>query len=200
MNDLPDDIFPESLSRLPPLKREELDASGKKIFDAVFDPRHPSLAGLQGPSGIWLHSPHIGTLMQDLNRVIRYEVDLTPRLRELAILVAARETDQQFEWTQHEPAALKVGLTTEIIDIVKNRKPVDGLPDKEALIIRFGRELLVFKKPSSGTFAQAVKMFGYQGTVNLAATMAAYVMTGIMLNAVDQQLPADRKPLLPVEE
>ena len=200
MNDLPDDIFPESLSRLPPLKREELDASGKKIFDAVFDPRHPSLAGLQGPSGIWLHSPHIGTLMQDLNRIIRYEVDLTPRLRELAILVAARETDQQFEWTQHEPAALKVGLTTEIIDVVKNRKPVDGLPDKEALIIRFGRELLVFKKPSSGTFAQAVKMFGYPGTVNLAATMAAYVMTGIMLNAVDQQLPADRKPLLPVGE
>ena len=65
---------------------------------------------------------------------------------------------------------------------------------------RFGRELLVFKKPSSGTFAQAVKMFGYPGTVNLAATMAAYVMTGIMLNAVDQQLPADSKPLLPVDE
>ena len=57
----------------------------------------------------------------------------------VAILVSARELDQQFEWTAHEPAALKEGLEPAIVDVVKHRKPVDGLGEKEAVIVSFGR-------------------------------------------------------------
>ena len=45
----------------------------------------------------------------------------------MAILVTAREIDSQFEWTAHEPVALKEGLSQEIIDIVKYRKSVAGV-------------------------------------------------------------------------
>jgi len=50
-----------------------------------------------------------------MNRILRNDVPLEPRLRELAILVTAREFDSQFEWTAHEPVALKEGLDPKVL-------------------------------------------------------------------------------------
>jgi hypothetical protein len=41
------------------------------------------------------------------------------------------------------------------------------------------------------------KLFGRQGAIEVTMVMADYAMVGFVLTAVDQQLPADRKPLLP---
>src|SRR5712692_11112437 len=110
MTTLPKDVYPESRSRLPLPKREALDEQGKRVYDSVLDPKRPTLAGFQGPAGIWLHSPRVGEPFREMNRILRTEVRLEPRLRELAILVTSRELDNQFEWTAHEPVALKEGL------------------------------------------------------------------------------------------
>ena len=194
---LPKDVHPDSLSRLPLLKREEMDEQGKRLYDAVVSPHSRTLVGLQGPSGIWLHSPTLGEYVRVANQYLRYETNLDRRLTELAILVTARELDHQFEWTAHEPAALREGLEPRIIDLVKYRKPIARLGKKEAVIIRFGRELFREKKLRSRTFAQAVKLFGRQGVLNLAALMGNYAMTAIILNMANQQLHPGQKPLLP---
>lgn len=104
--DLPKDVYPDSLSRLPLIKREALDEKGKKLYDVVVSPEARSLAGLQGPMGIWLYSPLMAEHQRPLNYYLRFETDLPRRLTELAILVTAREMDSQFEWTAHEAAAL----------------------------------------------------------------------------------------------
>jgi 4-carboxymuconolactone decarboxylase len=193
---LPGDVHPESGSRLPLLTREQMDERGQAFYDAVTSPQSRTLVGLQGPSGIWLHSPELGERVRAVNQYLRYDTTLDRRLTELAILVTARELDQQFEWTAHEPAALKEGLEPEIIDVVKHRKPVDGLGPKEALIVSFGREAFGEHKVRSETFARAVEVFGTRGVVDLAALMGNYAMTAVILNAVDQQLRPGQKPLL----
>jgi 4-carboxymuconolactone decarboxylase len=193
---LPDDVHPESGSRLPLLTREQMDEQGRAFYDAVTSPQSRTLVGLQGPSGIWLHSPELGERMRAVNQFLRYDSTLDRRLTELAILVTARELDNQFEWTAHEPAALKEGLAPSIIDVVKHGKPVSGLGPKEALIVSFGREVFRERKVRSETFARALATFGARGVVNLAALMGNYAMTAIILDAVDQQLRPDQPPLL----
>lgn len=195
---LPKDVYPESLSRFPLLTREDMDAQGQKLYDAVVSPQNRTLVGLQGPGGIWLHSPRLAEHVRAANQYLRYETRLERRLTELAILVTARELDHQFEWTAHEPAALRKGLDPKIIDLVKHRKPIAGLGKKEALIVRFGRELFQEKKLRSRTFAQAVKLFGRQGVLNLAALMGNYAMTAIILNTVNQRLRPGQPALLPI--
>jgi 4-carboxymuconolactone decarboxylase len=198
MTALPKDIYPESRSRLPLAKREALDEQGKRVYDSVLDPGRPTLAGFQGPAGIWLHSPRVGEPIREMNRILRTEVPLEPRLRELAILVTAREFDSQFEWTAHEPVALKEGLAPKTLDIVKFRRPVSGVPEKESAIIGFGRELFRDRKVRSETYAEMVRVFGQSSVVNIAALMANYALTAVMLTAFDQQLHEGRKPLLPL--
>jgi 4-carboxymuconolactone decarboxylase len=198
MTALPKDIHPESRSRLPLPKREALDEQGKRVYDSVLDPKRPTLAGFQGPAGIWLHSPRVGEPFREMNRILRNEVPLAPRLRELAILVTARELDSQFEWTAHEPVALKEGLDPKILDAVKFRRAVSGAPEKEAAIIAFGRELFRDRKVRAETYAEMVRVFGQTAVVNITALMANYAFTAVMLAAFDQQLHEGRKPLLPL--
>ena len=194
---LPSDVNPESLSRVPLARREEMDEDGKRVYDILMGPQTRTLAGLQGPYGIWLHSPLLAEKLLAASQHLRYQTDLGRRLTELATLVVARELDQQFEWTAHEPAAVRDGLEQEIIDIVKYRRDPVGLGEKETVIIRMGRELFQQKKVSSATYAEAVRLFGIKGVVNLSALMAHYTMIGMMLNTFDQQLHPDWKPLLP---
>jgi len=194
---LPPDVNPESLSRLPLVKRADLDEDGKRIYDMVAAPN--KTIPNTGPVAISMYSPKIAESMQMLNQYLRFHGVLGRRDTEVAILVAAREFDQQYEWSAHEIAARSVGVDQAIIDVIKYGKEVVGLSEKDTLIIRFGRQLFRQHKLDSALFAKAVELFGRQGTVEMAAVMGDYAMAAIMLTAADQQLPPDRKPTLPAK-
>lgn len=193
---LPPDIDPESLNRLPRVRREDLDDLGKKLYDAVAGDGR--LLGLEGPIGIRMHSPPVSEYMTMGNQYLRFGAGIEPRLMELAILVVAREMDSQFEWTAHEPPALRAGLEQRIIDIVKHRRPLTGLGDKEAAIIQLGREALGRRKVEPETFARALELFGRQGVVNVVSLMSHYAATAMLLTTFDQQLRSGQQPLLPL--
>ena len=92
------------------MRRDALDEAMKPIYDEVATPSATSVAGLQGPGGIMLHSPSLVAAHRAYNRALRTVPDLPQALKELAILVAARAMDQAFEWTTHEGPARAAGL------------------------------------------------------------------------------------------
>lgn len=194
---LPADIDLQSYSRLPLIKREDLDESGKKIYDAVAAPN--KTAPTTGPVAVSLYSPKVAEAMRLLNDYLRFGGVLGRRNTEVAILVAAREFDQAYEWSGHEQAALANGVDPAIINVIRNGKDVTGLSEKDSVIIRCGRQLFRDHRLSSDLYAKAVELFGKQGTVEIAAVMGDYAMAAIMLSAADQHLPPDRKvfPLPP---
>lgn len=195
---LPSDVHPESLSRLPLVKRDDLDDEGKKAYDNVVDPKSRLRAELVGPAGIWLHVPELSPHIREINWYLRNKVRIEPKLTELAILATVRETDGQTEWAAHEPAGLKAGLEQRVIDIVKFRRPIENVTPKEAVIMTVARELLGEKHLSSKTYAEALKLFGEKELVNLILLMANYAQTSIILHAFDQQLRPNLKYTLPV--
>ena len=191
---LPPDIDEESLSRLPALSRAELDAEGRAAYDLVVgDGERP----LTGPRAISLYSPKVAEAWHVLNDYLRYGGELSPRQYEVAILVAAWEFEQQYEWSAHEPAARRVGVPDAVIDTIKYDRPPEGLSAEDTLIIRFARALLRDHELSSELFAKSVATFGERGTVELAAIIGDYVMVGLVMSALDQRLPPDRPALLP---
>jgi len=182
---MPSDIYPDSGCRLPLPRREDMDEAGRAMFDRHSDPKGGTLAGLRGPGGLRMHSPKLAELENALNRYLRYGAGFSGAVRELAILVTAREMDSAFEWAAHETQALKDGVPQAAVDIVKHRRPVEGLTDTEAAIIRLGREMLGARKVSAGTFAAARKIFGDRGLIDL-----------VSLAVFECQVP-EGKPVLP---
>lgn len=196
---MPADIDPESGSRLPPVKREELDEDGKKLYDSLVGRKTSgrSIVGLRGPGGLNLYSPKAAFHLSGLSNYLRYESGMSSRVREIAILVTARELNHQFEWTVHEPVALKEGVPPEVIDVIKGRKATDHLSEPDATIIQLGRQIFDQKKVAPDLFARARKLFGDRGLVELAMLMGNYAAIGVLLTTFDMQLPQGQRPLLP---
>ena len=135
------------------------------MYDLIVSPQGRTLAGLRGPSGIQLYSPKVQEFESALNKYLRYDAGISAPVRELAILITAREMNSQFEWGIHERTARKEGLDSRTIDVVKFRRNTDGLTEKEAVIIELGRQMFGQKKVTSETYARALKIFGARGLV-----------------------------------
>ncbi len=196
---VPPDINPESRARLPRVRREELDADGRKTYDAIVNPRTPYADGLASPIGMWMHSPEMAQHVLPAYMYLRFGNQLGTRLTEGAILTTARETDCQYQWTSHEPVARTAGVAPAVIDAIKFRRSLDGVDEKEALIVRFGRELFRDRRISPETFSHAMKLFGTSGVTDLAGLMAFYEFLYLSSNATfDIQMPPGQQPLLPI--
>lgn len=195
---LPPDIDPESRCRLPLVKREDLDAEGQKMYDMHTDPKGGTIRGLKGPGGINLHSPVLAHIQRPVGRYLRFESGHSPRIRETAILISARESGSRFEWAAHEPEALSVGVPRETIDAIKFRKPLEGLDPVDAIIVQLGRETFGTRKVSSETYARAHKQFGTRGLIDLVALMGNYTATAAILTVFDMQLDEGETHVLPL--
>ena len=165
---LPGDVFPDSRSRLP-----LIDDSGS-------------------PSPVESIRGHRS------GYVVRWESPLGRRLTELAILVVARELDQPYEWSLHEMAALAVGLDPATIDRVRNRGPFTGLSERQAIVIRLGREIFGTRSLTSETYALALNSLGRANLVDIVDLMGSYAATAVRLTAVNQQMPPGWKQFLPL--
>jgi 4-carboxymuconolactone decarboxylase len=187
-NSLPPDIHPQTLSRLPPVSADDLDEEGRRLLAA-----RPNFTAAPGPTHITIYSPR----ERDLGIPSGEKSPVGPRYFQLAVLITAREIDQQYEWSAHEPAGLRQGLEQSVIDVVKYDRDVSGLSDKDATMISFGRALFRQHQVSSELWQKMVNHFGRQHTVDIMAIMGDYFRVGFMLNAVDQHLPPERKALLP---
>jgi hypothetical protein len=185
---LPPDIHPVTLSRLPPVTPEDLDEEGRRLLAA----RQNFTPG-PGPTHVTVYSPR----ERSLGIPSGENSPIGARQFQLAVLIAAREIDQQYEWSAHEPAGLRQGLEQSVIDVVKYDRPVTGLAERDQTMITFGRTLLREHKFSSELWAKMVELLGRQGTVDFMSIMGDYTRVGIMLNAVDQHLPPTRQALLP---
>ncbi|MCC6474208.1 MAG: hypothetical protein IT514_10730 [Burkholderiales bacterium] len=196
---LPPDVNPQTLSRLPPVRREALSDDDKAAYDALARPREGglNLAGLQGPGGVWLRMPGLRRHIGGLNRYLRGEAGIDPRWVEIAILATAREMDSQIEWAMHEPVARDKGIPAGTIDAIRHRGPLAGVEPSEAAIVALAREAIGDHKVSAQTYARALDAFGEPGLLNIVALIASYASTAITLCVFDQQLHDGQEPLLP---
>jgi hypothetical protein len=176
---LPPDINPVTLSRMPPVTPADLDAEGQKLLAA----RTAATPG-PGPGHLGIYNPKASEGTGLLGRALGVPTGemsrLGPRTYQLVVLITAREIDQQYEWSAHEPAGLRVGLEQSVIDVVKFDRDVKGLAEKV----------------SSELFARQIQQFGRQNTIEIIQLMGDYFIAGTM-NAADQQLPPTRQPLMP---
>jgi len=185
---LPRDIHPVTLSRLPPVTAADLDEEAQRLLAA-----RTNFTPGPGPTHVTIYSPR----ELDLGIPSGEKSPVGPRYFQLAVLIIAREIDQQYEWSAHEPAGRRQGLEQSVIDVVKYNRDVAGLSDKDATLITFGRALFREHRVSSELWEKMVSQFGRQRTVQLMMIMGDYFRVGFMLNAVDQHLPTGREALLP---
>src|SRR5712692_6132786 len=70
-----------------------------------------------------------------LSNVLMTQIELDPRLREIAILRTAKVCHSVYEWTQHVPPARQMGVTEEQISAVENWPSAKCFSELDQLVL-----------------------------------------------------------------
>ena len=192
---LPPDIRPDTRSRLPWPTRDDFTAAPERqAFEHVYQlaPRYFVEKPTMGPTSAMMHLPVVGEAYTTARLWLREKSGLDQRHSQLAILVSARESNEPFQFLEHERSSMK-DLPRKSVEVVRNRADTHGLDEKDAVLIQFGREMYQQPKVSSKTYAEMERLFGRRGTLAVTLLMAHYTLHSLMIRAIDQHMPPGTK-------
>ena len=116
------------MSRLGPIRLEELTPDQKRLYDEIMRTR---ANGLSGPFGVWLRNPSVAEPAEQLQNAFRLHSKLDKRVAELLVLLVARDWTAQYAWYLHEILALKAGLNADTVAAIRERRRPGALKDDE---------------------------------------------------------------------
>jgi len=160
------------MARVPYVARDELDDEGKSIYDRIRQDRNAPEVGLQFRA--LLHNPKATGYLTSLGAQLRFQNAMPEDLKELAIILIAREWNSGIEWTGHAVLAERAGVSPASIEAIRTGKAPAGLTESEQVIANFVHQLLRQKEVPNDTFEAAQALVGKQGVVDLALTCSYY--------------------------
>lgn len=178
------------MARVPYVEREQLDAEGQEIYDRIRRDRNAPEVGLQFRA--LLHRPKAAGYLTSMGAQLRFQSAMPENLKELAIIVVAREWNSAIEWTGHGVLAAKAGVSAKSIEAIRTGKPPTELSTDEQVIVRFVHELTRRKDVPDEVFAAAQKLLGTQGVVDLTLTCGYYTAVCMAQMALKPEMEPGR--------
>ncbi len=181
------------MGRLPPLDPAALSTGQKTLYDKIM--RGPR-GRVAGPLEAMVLCPVAGEPLQELGGRLRYGGVLPGKLRELAILVAARFWTAQFEWYAHARIARAEGLDdAAIAAIAEGAAPVLATPE-ENIVYAFCCELHETHAVGADNYGKAVETLGQEAVIELTLLSGYYTTVSMILNTFEVPLPEGVAPPL----
>ena len=178
--------------RLPPLPKEQLtDEQTQALAEFVAARGQPT-----GPWNVLLRSPELMKRTRGLSDYLRFESVLPGYLRELVILMTARQWGQNYEWNAHYPLAIDEGFSAEMAQAIAEGRRPEAMVEEEEIVYDLVTELQRNHGVSDATYARAVDRFGEQGVVEIVSLVGYYTMISMILNTERTPLPAGATPAL----
>jgi 4-carboxymuconolactone decarboxylase len=137
--------------------------------------------GLAGPFNAMLYAPAVGHALQELGATIRFRTKLTPRVRELAILVVAQVWDCGYERASHEPIGREAGLTEPEIEALRSGQDPEFTDPTERVAYSVTRALTVPADLDDQEYAAAISAFGEEGLVELSTLVGYYATLALQM-------------------
>lgn len=141
---------------------------------------HPE-GGLTGPPNAWLLSPPLGRVLEQLGVVARYELELSPRCREIAILVVAFHRDSAFELHAHRRAGRAAGLSDEEIEALAQAPGPEFSAADERVTQSVTRALIANGTLDATEYAEAVDVLGERLLFELVILVGYYLLLATQL-------------------
>ena len=169
--------------RLNFLDETEMTTHQLKVYNKIMKgPR----GKFGGPFPALLRLPKAADLLQELGSWLRFESDLSPNLREIAILVAAHHWDCKIEWEAHVSIAKQEGINPKLIQAIsQDIIPSEGLPE-ELAVLSFCEELQKNKFVDDKTYNRTIKNIGLIWTIELTIILGYYTLLSMILNIFEQ--------------
>lgn len=178
------------MSRLRPLRPEELRPDQREQFDRIAATRAPDDAGqLGGPFDAWVRSPEVARRMYAFGGYLWARTTLGRRLVEVAILTTGRFWKSDFEWWAHVRLGKEAGVDEGTIRGIFDGEVPPDAPADERLVWEAARSLHETHRLPDDLYERFVGEFGEEGLVEMIATTGYYTFVSMTLNAFEVDMP-----------
>mgnify|MGYP001026515808 CR=1 FL=1 len=181
------------MARLPYLKRSDLLSSEQHYYDEISEKRD----FFPRPFSVLLNNPKAAVKVANLGSYVRFESSLPHQIREIVILTVAREMNNAYEFTHHSSIAQNFGVTSNIIEAIKNNI-TETLPEKEKLFIAFTKNVMTSDKIPDIIYNRIKKLIGDQGVIDLTVTITYYCLLARIMDVFEVTLEPNQESQLDI--
>ena len=189
------------MSRLPYVRRDDLDPGRQEVWDSVVGSRGDQLineqGGLAGPFNAFVQAPDVGRHLTALGRVLRFETSIERRLSEVAIITVGAAWKAEFEWWAHSQMARRHGVPDAVVDAIGRGEDPPFEAADERTVYAVARQLTGSGRVDQETYDAAQRLLGDAGLVELVSLCGYYTLISFLLNAFTVPLPPGAAPMWP---
>ena len=131
------------------------------------------------------HTQYIGLNWQRLGNSLLRGEELSPKLRELAILRVGDLAKAEYEFSKHSVGGLRAGLTQQQIDAIHDWAASSEFSSEERAVLAYTDEVARDIQVSDETFAALKEHFSELEIVELTVVIGYYGMVSRFLVALD---------------
>lgn len=162
-------------------------ASGEQVFDLKDEN-----GALNGPFGLMLHAPALGSVLQELGAAIRYRTRLSNRAREIAILQVATATQSDFERYAHERVGRAAGLSEAELAALRTGTFFSADSRKEQAVYGLCERLMAGQVIDSAAFEETANVLDVEEILEVTILVGYYRTLAQMMDVFNVQAPAEQ--------
>jgi 4-carboxymuconolactone decarboxylase len=176
--------------------KEDIAPEHYPLFDEL-----AALRGrISGPSTVVLHSPGLARPWNEVSEYLHSVSVVEAKDAELAVCVAARESDCPYIWASHVVAARNAGVSEASLTAVRDDASLTALPSSESQVALFARELMRTNRVDAELFNALLAAHDERWLVELCGWIGRYAALAGILNAFEvppasataEPLPSER--------
>ena len=172
------------MARVGLVDKAQADPTMKEVYQRLEDQNLPILNLFK----VLAHCPRIGRNWVRLGNAILRREDLSPKLRQLAILRVGHLAQSEYEFTKHVPVGLREGVTRQQVEAISDWAASTEFNDEERAVLGYTDEVAQNVKVEDDTFARLRTFLDEPAIVKLTATIGYYGMVCRVLVALQIEL------------
>jgi alkylhydroperoxidase family enzyme len=158
------------MARVKYLQRSDLAGTNDALFDRLERERKVPTANIFRALA---HAPQILDQFLSYANAIRAS-EISPKLRELAILTVGHCTDSEYEIAHHQSHGLKAGISPEQLKAIPDFETSPLFDDQERAVMAVAKESTLKVDVSDATWNRVARFLSEKQRVELALNVAWY--------------------------
>jgi len=182
------------MSRVQAVQKGQARPEVREIYDKIEE----NGAKVLNLYRVLAHSPNVLRNFLRLGGSLLVRTELSPKLRELAILRVAKLTGSEYEWAQHYSIALEAGVSHEQTEVISRWSNSTNFSDKERAVLQYTDEVAQNVEVKDETFRALQQHLNEQSIVELTLSIGYWGMVARLL--VPLQVDIDTQTISSAQE
>ncbi len=165
------------MARVEMIKEAEATPELKEIFNNLTKNK----AKIINLYRVIAHNPRALLNFMRLGNSLLVGTDLQPKLRELAILRIAKLAGSEYEWAQHYPIAIELGINEKQIKTISHWNNTSNFSDLERAVLQYTDEVAQIVTVKDETYQTLQKHLNQRAIVELTLSIGYWGMVARVL-------------------